>query len=77
MSQATAHRVTLACTSKAQHTRQNFNLLSQLLLSLFNLCHRLQFTASTIHTTHSNCFMDVDIKMLLGEAIDDCIDDTF
>ena len=32
-SQATAHRVTLACTLEAQHTQQNFDILSKVLHS--------------------------------------------
>ena len=74
VSQVTAHRVTLACTLKAQHTRQ-------ILIFYVNFCQVLQFTGSPVHTLPVKGmpytlfrYIDVDIKMLFSVAIEDPVD---
>ena len=74
VSQVTAHRVTLACTLKAQHTRQ-------ILIFYVNFCQVLQFTGSPVHTLPVKGmpytlfrYMDVDSKMLFSAAIEDPVD---
>ena len=74
VSQVTAHRVTLACTLKAQHTRQ-------ILIFYVNFCQVLQFTGSPVHTLPVKGmpytlfrYIDVDSKMLFSAAIEDPVD---